>query len=107
MADDGQQNFMAQMMLGGMYGPNQYSHFPGGLTQPGFTGTPTDALGNPIQSFVDAQKAHDAWTPPAAPAPGHDAEFDAGESLPGWFSGRCLPQSSNEFAGRRCCFCCL
>ena len=30
---------------------------------------PTDALGRPIQSYLDAQKAHDAWQPTQAAAP--------------------------------------
>jgi hypothetical protein len=29
-----------------------------------YAGTPTDARGNPIQSYVDAQAAHNAWQPP-------------------------------------------
>jgi hypothetical protein len=34
-----------------------------------YQGVPTDAHGNPIQSYIDAQAAHDAWQPPAtAPA---------------------------------------
>lgn len=31
--------------------------------------TPTDAHGNPIQSYLDTQAAHDAWQPPAQAAP--------------------------------------
>ena len=30
-----------------------------------YSGTPTDAHGNPIQSYQAAQQAHDAWAPPA------------------------------------------
>lgn len=33
-----------------------------------YRGTPTDALGRPIQSYVDAQAAHDAWAPPPTAA---------------------------------------
>ena len=51
---------------------NKYSSFAGMSLNPfmgqyngGSTG-PTDAHGNPIQSYLDAQKAHDAWQPPAA-----------------------------------------
>src|SRR4029077_2145522 len=33
-----------------------------------YVGTPTDALGRPIQSYLDAQAAHDAWSAPPAPA---------------------------------------
>ena len=31
-----------------------------------YSGVPTDAHGNPIQSYLDAQAAHNAWQPPAA-----------------------------------------
>src|SRR4029077_9275085 len=34
-----------------------------------YQGTPTDALGRPIQSFLDAQAAHDAWSAPPQQAP--------------------------------------
>jgi len=35
-----------------------------------YRGTPTDAHGRPIQSYLDAQAAHDAWSaPPATQAP--------------------------------------
>ena len=65
MASDQQNPFelagMMQMML-----PNPYTQYKGQLPMPGYMGTPTDAQGNPIQSFTDAQKAHDAWQPPAA-----------------------------------------
>ena len=39
----------AAEMMGGMFGPNQYSQFQGRIPQPGYVGTPTDAMGNPIQ----------------------------------------------------------
>jgi hypothetical protein len=32
-----------------------------------YRGTPTDAHGNPIQSYLDTQAKHDAWQAPAAP----------------------------------------
>lgn len=35
-------------IMGGMYGPNQFSSFPGKLSLPGYVGTPTDAQGHPI-----------------------------------------------------------
>ena len=37
------------MLLGGMYGPNPYSQFPNGVQGTRYNGTPTDAMGNPIQ----------------------------------------------------------
>lgn len=47
---------------------NKYSPYAG---QPlnfmgQYSGTPTDAHGNPIGSYQQAQAAHDAWQPPAA-----------------------------------------
>ncbi len=52
----------------GMYGPNPYLKYTGQIPMAGYYGTPTDARGNPIQSFVDAQAQHDAWDK-ANPAP--------------------------------------
>lgn len=51
MANDGSQAVYAAELGGGMYGPNQYSLFPNGLhlSNIGYRGTPTDAMGNPIQ----------------------------------------------------------
>ena len=52
-----------------MLGPNKYSAFNGNpLSLQGYSGTPTDAQGRPIQSFVSAQQQHDAWNA-ANPAP--------------------------------------
>ena len=44
-----QADVTAAMMMGGMYGPNPYSQFQGRIPLPGYAGTPTDAMGNPIQ----------------------------------------------------------
>jgi hypothetical protein len=52
----------------GLTNPNPYLSFTGKIPMAGFQGTPTDASGKPIQSFLDTQAAHDAWQPPAAPA---------------------------------------
>ena len=76
MADDQQNPFtmagMMQMMQPNKYINPAYKDKP--LPLPGFYGTPTDAQGKPIQSFLDAQSQHDAWNAanpaPAAPAPG-------------------------------------
>ena len=52
-----------------MLGPNKYSAFNGNpLPLQGYAGTPTDAQGRPIQSFLDAQQQHNAWNA-ANPAP--------------------------------------
>jgi hypothetical protein len=53
------------MMLSGMYSPNPYSQFQGRLPMMGYQGTPTDALGNPIQSPPGTTLN---TTPAAAPA---------------------------------------
>lgn len=56
-----------------MLGPNKYSAFNGNpLSLQGYAGTPTDAQGRPIQSFVNAQQQHDAWNA-ANPAPAASA----------------------------------
>ena len=71
MASD-QQNPFTMMGMMQMMQPNKYinpAYKDKPLPIPGFLGTPTDAQGNPIQSFTDAQAAHDAWQPPAAAAP--------------------------------------
>ena len=59
MADQQNPFTMAGMM--GMMMPNPYTQYKGALPIPGYMGTPTDALGNPIKSFTDAQAQHDAW----------------------------------------------
>jgi hypothetical protein len=64
MADD-QQNPFTMMGMMKMMQPNPYTQYKGLLPIPGYRGAPTDASGNPIQSFTDAQAAHDAWQPPA------------------------------------------
>ena len=69
MAD--QTNPFVTMGMAGMMMPNPYTQYKGALPMPGYMGTPTDAQGNPIQSYLDAQAAHDAWRPTqAAPAQG-------------------------------------
>ena len=69
MADQTNPFVMAGMM--GMMMPNKYTD-PAFKDKPlglqGYYGTPTDAMGNPIQSFTDAQAQHDAWAA-AHPAP--------------------------------------
>jgi hypothetical protein len=56
------------MILGGMYGPNQYSQFQGRMPFPGYVGTPTDALGRPIQMPQQTPGTTLNSTPVAAPA---------------------------------------
>jgi hypothetical protein len=57
------------MILGGMYGPNQYSQFQGRMPFPGYVGTPTDALGRPIQMPQQTPGTTLNSTPAAAAAP--------------------------------------
>lgn len=70
MPDDQTNPFTIAGMMG-MMTPNPYTD-PSLQGQPlklqGYRGTPTDAMGRPIQSFLDTQKAHDAWNA-ANPAP--------------------------------------
>ena len=70
MADDQTNPYtiagMAAMMQPNKYIDPAYKDKP--LPLPGFYGTPTDAQGNPIQSYLDAQSQHDAWNA-ANPAP--------------------------------------
>ena len=64
MADD-QTNPFTIAGMAGMMMPNPYTQYKGQLPIPGYSGTPTDAQGNPIQSFLDAQAQHDAAPAPA------------------------------------------
>jgi hypothetical protein len=52
----------------GLTNPNPYLEYTGQIPMAGYMGTPTDASGNPIASFGQAQQAHDAWNA-ANPAP--------------------------------------
>ena len=58
----------------GLIGPNPYLEYTGQIPMAGYRGAPTDAMGNPIASFTQAQQQHDAWNAanpaPAAPAAG-------------------------------------
>ena len=57
----------------GLIGPNPYLEYTGQIPMAGYRGAPTDAMGNPIASFGQAQQAHDAWAaanPAPAPAAG-------------------------------------
>ena len=60
MAD--QTNPYTQLGMMGMMTPNPYTQYGGKpLPIPGYMGTPTDAQGNPIQSYTDAANQHAAW----------------------------------------------
>lgn len=68
MADAPFADYQTVMGYQGLVGPNPYLTYQGAIPMPGYRGTPTDASGRPIQSYLDAQKAHDAWSA-ANPAP--------------------------------------
>ena len=77
----------------GLIGPNPYLEYTGQIPMAGYRGAPTDAMGNPIASFRQAQQQHDAWAA-ANPAParrGNDAELDAAHGVgalqPGQWDG--------------------
>jgi hypothetical protein len=83
---DGSQNVLMAEMMGGMYGPNPYSPFQGRIPMPGYRGTPTDAMGNPIQP----PPGMTLNSPPPAAAP------SAADMTPGgpntFLSGAARPQ---------------
>ena len=81
MAD--QTNPFTQYGMMQMMQPNPYTQYGQGqrLPIPGYMGTPTDAQGNPIASFGQAQQAHDAWNA-ANPAPAASAQGTTLNSTP-------------------------
>ena len=82
MADD--KSYMADYMnaqgLSGLYGSNPFLQFTGQIPMAGFYGAPTDAAGNPIASFGQAQAAHDAWAA-ANPAPAQGTTLNSAPQL--------------------------
>lgn len=95
MADD-QTNPFTIAGMAGMMMPNPYTQYKGQLPIPGYMGTPTDAQGNPIQSYTDAQAAHDAWQPTqAAPAQGTTLN-----SNPNWAVQNAMLDSMGRNASR-------
>ena len=71
MPNDPIADYMNTMGLRGLTGPNPYLEYTGQIPMAGYRGAPTDAAGNPIASFTQAQAQHDAWNAanptPAAP----------------------------------------
>ena len=94
MADDQTNPYtiagMAAMMQPNKYINPAYKDKP--LPLPGFYGTPTDAQGNPIQSFLDAQSQHDAWNA-ANPAPAAQGTTlnSTPQGAPGGFQHATMP----------------
>jgi hypothetical protein len=71
MADNNANIYPYPFMFDPSQFSNKYSPFAGRSMSPymgQYSGTPTDAHGNPIQSFQDAQAQHNAWAA-AHPAP--------------------------------------
>ena len=77
-------SYMSDMMnaqgIAGLYGPNPYLQFTGQIPMAGYRGAPTDAAGNPIASFGQAQQAHDAWAA-ANPAPAQGTTLNSTPQL--------------------------
>jgi hypothetical protein len=67
--DDPLADYQNMLGLQGLTGPNPYLQFTGQIPMAGFMGAPTNASGQPIQSFTDTQNASNAWNA-ANPAPG-------------------------------------
>jgi hypothetical protein len=66
--DDPLADYQNMLGLQGLTGPNPYLQFTGQIPMAGFYGAPTNASGQPIQSFTDTQNASNAWNA-ANPAP--------------------------------------
>ena len=68
----------------GLIGPNPYLEYTGKIRWRAISGAPTDAMGNPIASFTQAQQAarrlERGESGPSCAGAGHDAELDA----PAW-----------------------
>jgi hypothetical protein len=92
MADQTNPFTMAGMM--GMMMPNPYTQYKGALPFQGFRGPATDAQGNTIQSFADAQAAHDAWRPPATPTPAQGTTLNSAPQQRGGLSFAALAPTS-------------
>ena len=67
----------------GLIGPNPYLEYTGQIPMAGYRGAPTDAMGNPIASFGQAQQAArrlERRQSRAGARRGNDAELDAAAS---------------------------
>jgi hypothetical protein len=80
-----QQDVINAEMMGGMYGPNPYSAYQGRIPLPGYRGTPTDAMGNPIapSQGTTLNSTPAAVAAPAAAAPTADPNAGLRASLAG------------------------
>ena len=66
---DNSQALMLALQAGSLYGPNKWSQFPNGIQSTSYSGTPTDALGKPIQQPPGMTLNQTPAQPQAAPAP--------------------------------------
>jgi hypothetical protein len=64
---DNSQALMLALQAGSLYGPNKWSQFPNGIQSTGYSGTPTDALGKPIQQPPGMTLNQTPQQPQAAP----------------------------------------
>lgn len=76
--------------LQGLIGPNPYLQYTGQIPMAGYRGAPTDAAGNPIASFTQAQQQHDAWN---AANPAQPPGTTLNNTNP--FAGVQIPQGMN------------
>jgi hypothetical protein len=66
---DNSQALMLALQAGSLYGPNKWSQFPNGIQSTGYSGTPTNALGQPIQQPPGMTLNQTPAQPQTAPAP--------------------------------------
>jgi len=92
--DDPLADYQNMLGLQGLTGPNPYLQYSGQIPMAGFYGAPTNASGQPIQSFTDTQNASNAWS--AANPPGTTLNTSAAVANP--FSGVQIPHGQNTAA---------
>ena len=66
---DNSQALMMALQAGSLYGPNKWSQFPNGIQGTSYSGTPTNALGQPIQQPPGMTLNQTPAQPQAAPRP--------------------------------------
>ena len=88
---DNNQALMMALQAGSLYGPNKWSQFPNGIQSTSYSGTPTDALGKPIQQPPGMTLNQTPQQPQAAPqasTPQHGVgglqpgQWDGSDGLP-------------------------
>jgi hypothetical protein len=81
-ADDPLADYQNMLGLQGLTGPNPYLEYTGQIPMAGFMGAPTNAQGQPIQSFTDAQNAAPGTTLNTSGAVANTANPFAGVQVP-------------------------